>query len=197
MSNRTNIAGKLRHFCGNLKCKTKLATPIDNHHKAFCTPYCHRQFYRRRCLVCEKPLSEGHRRQLCDGRQCRNDYRNFRPSYVLEVPSEPNCRGDSKSPCGTGTLFGLKAPPGARIIAGPPLSQFSLWAATLNPPKPVPIGKPAWHQQHPPGHIAAEWTAREWARREAEDAQYVAEDERRIQKLLRSGDNWPPFDGGA
>jgi hypothetical protein len=35
-----------------------------------------------------------------------------------------------------------------------------------------------WHRQ--PGDIAAEWTARELARRELEDEQYVAADEARL-----------------
>jgi hypothetical protein len=36
-----------------------------------------------------------------------------------------------------------------------------------------------WHRQ--PGDIAAEWTARELAARETDDAQYVAEDEERLR----------------
>jgi hypothetical protein len=57
--------------------------------------------------------------------------------------------------------------------------------------KPVAVGqsaileqyesRPQWCFQRQPGELAAEWTAREWARREADDAQYVAEDEARLQ----------------
>jgi hypothetical protein len=54
------------------------------------------------------------RRQLCSARQCRLDYRNFRPSYVLEsalgLPPAPKCKSDSRSPCGTGTKIGIKGP---------------------------------------------------------------------------------------
>jgi hypothetical protein len=82
----------LRVRCRNQRCRSKLPFPTDNEHKAFCTPDCYRRFYRRKCLVCEKPLPDGHRRQLCSGRQCRLDYRNFRPSYVLELPQGPNCQ---------------------------------------------------------------------------------------------------------
>jgi hypothetical protein len=219
MSNR-NIAGKPRVFCRNQNCRTKLATPTDNHHKAFCAPYCHTQFYRRKCLVCERPLPEGHRRQLCSSRQCKLDYRNFRPSYVLENASslspEPNRQSGPRSAHFTGVKSALKAPPGCRIIAGPPLSEFAFWAATHEPPKPPPISKPAWRSQRQPGDLAAEWTARELAAREAEDAKYVAEDEERLRtkpvdlsgnyarRHTYSDDgsgwlDWPPSDddGGA
>jgi hypothetical protein len=184
-----SLAGSERVRCRNSKCRSKLPAPTSNDHKAFCTPYCHTQFYKRKCLVCEKPLPEGHRRQLCSARKCRLDYRNFRPAYVLEsgpgLPPEPKCKSDAKSPCGTGTKIGIQGPAAYRIIAGPALSEFALWAATLEPPKPArPIDKPAWHLQRQPGDLAAEWTARELARREAEDAKYVAEDEERLRALV-------------
>jgi hypothetical protein len=183
---------QVRSRCRNPNCRTKLKYPVDNGHKAFCCRDCHQRFYKRRCLVCEKDLPQGHRRQLCSSRDCKRDYRNFRPSYVLEVPPEPNCKGDSKSPCGTGTIFALRAPPGCRIIAGPPLSEFSLWAATLDPPKPRPVDKPNWHLQRQPGDVAAEWTANELARREADDAQYVADDEERLRITpLDASGNYP------
>jgi hypothetical protein len=175
---------KPRHFCRNTNCRTKLAAPVDNEHKAFCKPFCHTQFYKRRCRVCEKPLAEGHRRRLCASRECARNWRNFRPTYALDGQSGLNCTGDARSALKTGgktALKDLRAPTSARIIAGPPLSDFSLWAATLDPPKPVqlPIDKTRWHRR--PGELASEWTAREWARREADDAQYVAEDEARLQ----------------
>jgi hypothetical protein len=104
-----SLAGSERVRCRNSKCRSKLPAPTSNDHKAFCTPYCHTQFYKRKCLVCEKPLPEGHRRQLCSARKCRLDYRNFRPAYVLEsgpgLPPEPKCKSDAKSPCKTGTFF--------------------------------------------------------------------------------------------
>jgi hypothetical protein len=184
---------QLRHFCRNKNCRTKLEVPTDNHHKAFCKPFCHATFYNRRCLVCEKDLPQGHRRQLCSDRKCRRDYRNFRPTYTFALPLPQNRRGDAKSPCGTGTIFGLKAPPGARVIAGPPLSDFSLWAATLPDLKSRPVvDKSSWRIDRQPGDLAAEWTANELARREAEDAQYVAEDEEwmRTTPLDASG-NYP------
>jgi len=55
VSNRT-LAGSERVRCRNVKCRTRLAVPTSNDHKAFCTPYCHTTFYKRKCLVCEKEL---------------------------------------------------------------------------------------------------------------------------------------------
>lgn len=175
----TKPKSETRVRCRNLRCRLKLSIPTDNEHQAFCCRGCYDQFYKRRCLVCEKELPEGYRRQLCSSPECKRDWRNFRHTYAYQ----PNRQTDSRSACAAGVKSALRAPPGARIIAGPALSEFSLWAATLDPPKPQPLGKPAWHQQHPPGHIAAEWTARELERREAEDAQYVAEDEARLRSL--------------
>src|SRR5262245_51468765 len=191
VSNRT-LAGSECVRCRNERCRTKLAVPTSNHHKAFCAAYCYDQFYKRRCLVCEKQLPEGHRRQLCSSRDCRRDYRNFRHSYVLEVHNPQNCRGDSKSPCGTEVKSAHKAPEAARIIAGPALSDFSLWAATLPDPKPQRSVDRSWRMHRQPGELAAEWTARELARRDAEDEQYVKRDEERLRRTpLDASGNYP------
>jgi hypothetical protein len=99
--------------CRNLRCRCKLASPTDNQHKAFCSQYCYDQFYRWKCVVCEKNLPrEGRPRKLCRGRKCRLDYRTFRPAYLLSdssgLPREPKCKSDSKSPCKTGTFFRIE-----------------------------------------------------------------------------------------
>ena len=63
-----SLAGRERVRCRNPKCGLKLPVPTSNEHKAFCAQYCYDQFYKRKCLVYETPLSEGHRRQLCPSR---------------------------------------------------------------------------------------------------------------------------------
>jgi hypothetical protein len=103
-----------RVYCRNLRCRTKLTIPTDNHHKAFCSPYCYNQFYQRKCIVCEKELPRGGRaRKLCRSHKCRLDYRKFRPAYVLSesvgLPQEPNGNSDAKNPYNTGTIFPLAA----------------------------------------------------------------------------------------
>ena len=100
--------------CRNLRCRSKLVSATDNHHKAFCSQYCYDQFYRWKCVVCEKELPrKGRRRKLCRGHKCRLDYRNFRPTFLLSdssgLPRGPKCKSDSKSPCKTGTFFRIGA----------------------------------------------------------------------------------------
>jgi hypothetical protein len=190
-----SLAGSERVRCRHPKCRSKLTTPTSNDHHAFCTPDCYRRFYKRRCLVCEKSLPEGYRRQLCLGKECARNWRNFRPTYTFKLPPGLECTGDSKSPCAAGgkrALKDLRAPSSARVIAGPPLSDFSLWAATLDPPPYRPMV--GWVSVPPPGTLAAEWTARELARREADDARYVAEDEERLRTApVDSSGNYAPY----
>jgi hypothetical protein len=50
--------GPLRHHCRYQPCRLKLAEPVDNIRRAFCSPGCHASFYKRRCLVCERPFAE-------------------------------------------------------------------------------------------------------------------------------------------
>jgi hypothetical protein len=74
----------LRHYCRNLKCRTKLKAPVDNHHRAFCTPYCYNQFYSWKCKVCEKPILKGNRRKSpdhCHSADCRKDFRRYREAF--------------------------------------------------------------------------------------------------------------------
>jgi hypothetical protein len=174
------VTKALRHRCRNQRCRTKLEFPTDNYHKAFCSPHCYNQFYIRRCKVCEKelPREASPHRNCCRSKKCQADFRKYRHAYTLPPPIG---KVDAKSACGTGTIFGLKAPPGSRLIAGPPLSDFSLGAATLPDLRPQRAAPASWQMQRQPGDLAAEWTAREWARREADDAEYVAKDEQRLR----------------
>src|SRR5262245_8768349 len=144
MSNR-----QLRHFCRNKNCRTKLAVPTDNHHKAFCSRDCYKRFYRLRCFACEKDLPKP--KALCSGRDCRLDYRKFR--HVYDFDQHPAKRKtDARSAHFTGLKSALAASlTGYRIIAGPALS----------PPERV--------------------SEAEWAKRDAADARYVAEDEKRLR----------------
>jgi hypothetical protein len=166
---------QLRHFCRNKNCRTKLAVPTDNHHKAFCCLDCYTRFYKRRCKVCEKelPVEASAQRNCCRSAKCRADFRKYRHIYVFR-------KVDERSAHFTGVKSGLCGP---RLVAGPPLSAFSLWAATLPDPKPQKPVDRSWRLDRQPGDLAAEWTAFEMARREVEDAQYVAEDEERLRHL--------------
>ena len=41
---------KLRHYCRNPRCRSKLKQPVENPRRAFCTRGCHSSFYHSRCL---------------------------------------------------------------------------------------------------------------------------------------------------
>jgi hypothetical protein len=175
----------LRHYCRNKDCRTKLEVPTDNHHRAFCSRDCYKRFYRLKCFVCEKDLPKP--KALCSGRDCRIDYRKFRHTY--DFGQSPAKR---KTDARSAHFTGLKNPL-ARVVAGPSLSDFSLWAATLEDPKPSrSVVKPNWNMDRQPGDLAAEWEANEWKRREAEDAQYIAYDEEWMRKTpLDASGNYP------
>ena len=75
-----------RHYCRNTHCRAKLAAPVDNEHRAFCTSGCHAIFYRHHCLVCEDAM----RRKRDDQRfknahkTCQNEYWRF--PHVFDYP---------------------------------------------------------------------------------------------------------------
>jgi hypothetical protein len=88
----------LRHFCRNQRCRSKLRTPVDNDHHAFCTPGCYEAFYRKRCLACEKPL-RNLRRSFCPKpAKCANLVRRWpqkyrRPGYGRAGPESAHLTG--------------------------------------------------------------------------------------------------------
>jgi hypothetical protein len=107
---------ELRHYCRNLKCRSKLPAPIENVRKAFCCRGCHGAFYRSRCLVCEKdtgtnPLTGEKRKRLGQrkfcGRKCKAEARQFPPVYAWVLP-DPVRRARSSSSC---DKMGLKTGP--------------------------------------------------------------------------------------
>src|SRR5262249_6416954 len=64
-------AGITRKRCRNLRCRMKLAAPVDNPHKAFCTRGCFEGFYRNRCRVCEADLRKTGKAGDAGRRYCR------------------------------------------------------------------------------------------------------------------------------
>ena len=141
-----------RTFCRNQRCRSKLAAPTDNHHKAFCTRYCYDQFYQWRCKVCEQPILKGRRRKQphhCHATRCRRDFRRYSDAYLY--PHGPHANLDERSAHFTGLKGALeRSLEGYRIIAGPALS--------------------------PPERVSEV----EWRERDLADAKYVAEDEARL-----------------
>ena len=107
----------MRVRCRNLRCRSKLPVPTENDHKAFCSPFCHAQFFHWKCAVCETPIPRGRHskpRKCCRDPKCRSAYRRFHETYSpTENPSgghrEPIREADVKNPCGTGAFFGEEA----------------------------------------------------------------------------------------
>jgi len=113
LNERTSARNKIsdefraRHYCRNLKCRSRLPAPIENVRKAFCCRGCHNAFYRTRCLVCEKdtgtnPLTGEKRKRLGQrkfcGRKCKAEARQFPHVYAGVLPG-PVRRTRSSSSC--------------------------------------------------------------------------------------------------
>jgi hypothetical protein len=62
---------ELRHYCRNLKCRSKLPAPIENVRQAFCCRGCYESFYRNRCRVCERDLRKTGKRGDANRLYCR------------------------------------------------------------------------------------------------------------------------------
>src|SRR5262245_3200542 len=86
LARNSNNETKVRHYCRNPRCRSKLKVPVENEHHAFCTPGCHTSFYRSRCLVCEDQMRRKSDRQRFGSghRTCQSEYRRF--PHVYEVP---------------------------------------------------------------------------------------------------------------
>jgi hypothetical protein len=96
-----------RHYCRNPRCRSKLADPVDNERRAFCTPGCHTTFYRNRCVVCEKALLKGPaNRKTCKRASCRNEYQRFPHLFAVAKRNPANDTGNPKRPSKTSIKSG-------------------------------------------------------------------------------------------
>jgi hypothetical protein len=126
----------LRHRCRNPRCRMKLKVPVENPHKAFCTPGCYSSFYLKRCLVCEKAKPSGRSdRRFCRKPSCRNQYHRNPVLYDLGEPKTGPSTGPAhlalKSPIKSRAFSGLEPDRPYRIVAGPALSESAFRAATI------------------------------------------------------------------
>jgi hypothetical protein len=64
-------AHKAKHYCRNLRCRSRLPEPVENERRAFCTRGCHESFYRNRCRVCERDLRKTGKRGDAARMYCR------------------------------------------------------------------------------------------------------------------------------
>jgi hypothetical protein len=106
-----------RHYCRNLRCRSKLPAPVDNHHRAFCTRGCFDSFYRKRCRVCEKPLRDSSGRRLyCRApNKCASEAQKW-PHVYAYAPYPTKTGSDLRSAHFTGLKTGLRADPPFRCL---------------------------------------------------------------------------------
>jgi hypothetical protein len=114
----------LLHRCRNPKCRSKLPTPIDNPHKAFCTRGCHSSFYLKRCLVCENEKPSGRSaRKFCRRPRCRTEYHKNRDLFAgfsaNPLPSIVRPTVSPRSAQSTGIKSAHQDARPWRIVAGP------------------------------------------------------------------------------
>ena len=121
----TEFKTDTRHYCRYARCRSKLPAPVASPRDAFCAPGCRRAFFRRRCLVCERPMERKNERQkACGSRRCRAALRaGYRGSgYVIGPPKKPENKGPN----------GLPSSPRPWVqIAGPALTPNQLHCATI------------------------------------------------------------------
>src|SRR5262249_21662722 len=113
---------EVRYYCRNPRCGSELPAPVSNPREAFCTRGCHNSFFRRRCLICERPIEQPKRgkRLICKKAKCRSALRSnscvgrYHPSFA------------AKSISNKADFIGVKKPLKPhrpwRIVAGPELS---------------------------------------------------------------------------
>jgi hypothetical protein len=131
---RGAIETKLYHRCR--ECRCKLPQPAENPHKAFCCRGCHKDFHKKRCIVCEreKPTGSTVRRMLCKRSKCRNSYRQNAAQYAFSRGGTCSASNGVKSADKTGTKTGqFSGRPirWKRLSAGPTLTPSQLLCAVV------------------------------------------------------------------
>ena len=122
MTGRAKFEAELRHHCR--RCRLKLKEPVENPRSAFCCRGCYKQFFAKRCLVCEKKMERtvGHQK-LCRSVACRREYRDI-VAHGIEgkFGAKPQCKSDGGSPSANPIKIGVhgseKTDRLLRVIAG-------------------------------------------------------------------------------
>ena len=119
MSGAAMFSEKLRHYCRNPRCGSKLKAPVENVREAFCARGCHTQFYRKRCIVCEQPMERKREsQQLCKRRKCKSRFAALKAHSLLgRYHPSSHVLDASKNPTKPGTFW--------RQVAGPPGGRAS------------------------------------------------------------------------
>jgi hypothetical protein len=133
----TEFAEDLRHRCRNPRCRMKLALPVANQHRAFCTPGCHSSFYLKRCLVCEndKPAGSTARRKLCRRPKCEGRYRKNSAHYSFVGADTTSAANALRSAQFTGIKSADFDNRSWHVVAGPKISA-AVYHCTALPADP-------------------------------------------------------------
>jgi hypothetical protein len=80
----------------------KLPEPVENPHRAFCCKGCYAQFYRKRCLVCERSKAKPDgkiniKHPTCWRHACKAELRQYPHVFVRELPSHVRAGPDEGS----------------------------------------------------------------------------------------------------
>src|SRR6516164_9330597 len=120
----TEFTQRLRHYCRNPRCRSKLPSPASDPRKAFCTHGCHSSFYLKRCLVCEndKPAGSTARRKLCRRPKCEGRYRKNSAHYLFLGADTASAANVPRSAQSTGIKSADFGDRPWYIVAGPPIS---------------------------------------------------------------------------
>ena len=107
-----------RYHCR--RCRLKLAEPTENPRSAFCCRGCHRQFYDKHCLACERPMERKTGTQkTCGRRKCGNEYQSLKAHSMLgRYHPGPTLRSGSANPIEIGVPERVKGDRPCRIVAG-------------------------------------------------------------------------------
>jgi hypothetical protein len=123
----TDFKVELRHYCRNLRCRSKLRAPVANPREAFCVRGCHTSFYLHRCLVCERPVEE--RRKVCKRAKCKSA---LKARFGLGKYHSPQSGFKAQEvPDSIGAKEAAKLDVAWRIVAGPELTPMQLHCATV------------------------------------------------------------------
>jgi hypothetical protein len=122
MTGRAKFEAELRHHCR--RCRLKLKEPVENPRSAFCCRGCYRQFFAKRCLVCEEEIERtaGHQK-LCGSVACRREYRAIVAHRIEgKFGAKPKGASDGASPSANPIEIGVcgleKADRPRRVVAG-------------------------------------------------------------------------------
>lgn len=124
----TSDPPQVRLRCRNPRCAGKLKITATNPRDAFCCKGCEKQFYTRRCRVCEALFTRKTRRRIvCSRTICRYQFQHHcERFYGSRYPYAPIAHNVARNPIKPGLKIGAKPGRGWRHVAGPEGHEINL-----------------------------------------------------------------------